>query len=178
MIRYVANLPRETEPTYHSMSQYEQELIERIRAAFAGVELEDGISLNMTEYNDSGGCMPEFKVRALTDERKHWDAIKDETLEWFTGTFHFTDLKGFRFYIPAYMIWTIRNHRTSGSIISDFTVYAISPSHYLFQNVPFLRWFTSEQVEVMRAFLEYASRNMDGLDHQAALRNLAEIRWA
>lgn len=160
------------------MTAEEQELIDRIRVAFAGVTLEDGISLNMTEYNDSGGCMPKFKEKASDDERIDWQAIPDMTLEQFTVTFSFTDLKGFRFYIPAYMIWTIRNHRTSDSIIGDFAIYAIDPSHYLFRTIPFLQWFTVDQVEAMAAFLEYVVQSDASLDVQVARENLFKIRKA
>lgn len=157
------------------MTLEEQKLLDRINRAFAGVKLDDGTSLNMTEYNDSGGCMPEYREKAKDDERNDWTAIADETLEQFTVTFSFTDLKGFRFYIPAYMAWTVRNHRTSSSIIGDFTIYAINPDHYLFETISFREWFTAEQVDAMTKFLEYAIRNSDTLDCKVATENLAKI---
>ena len=163
---------------HSDMTDEEQRLIETIRHAFAGVTLDDGTSLNMTEYNDSGGCRPDFIEKAKGDERKDWTAIPDSTLEQFTVTFSFTDLKGFRFYVPAYMIWAIRNHKTSDSIIADFTIYAIRPDHYLFQSVPFWKWFTNEQVCAMVQFLEYAVRNDDWLDGTVARENLEKIRKA
>jgi len=160
------------------MTDEEQKLIELIHRAFDGVRLDDGESLNMTEYNDSGGCQPEFKEKAKHDERDNWTAISDETLEQFTVTFSFTDLKGFRFYIPAYMIWAIRHHRTSDSIIADHTVYAIDPTHYLFETIPFWQWFTRDQVAAMTQFLEYAVRNDNSLDGKVARENLAKIKEA
>jgi len=163
---------------YNTMTTEEQELIDKIRAAFAGVTLEDGVSLNMTEYNDSGGCMPEYKEMALSDERVDWQAIPDKTLEQFTVTFSFTDLKGFRFYMPAYMIWTIRRHSTSDSIIGDFTIYAIDTSHYLFRTIPFVQWFTADQVDAMVAFLQYAVRSDGSLDDLVASENLTKIQEA
>lgn len=156
------------------MSVDEQRLIDQIERAFAGVTLDDGISLNMTEYNDSGGLRPEFKERAFEDERDDWRAIPDETLERFTVTFSFTDLKGFRFYIPAYMIWTVRNHRRSVSIISDHTIFSIDPSHYLFESIPFLRWFTADQVSAMVGFLSCFADQGD----EDARGNLVKIRNA
>ena len=163
---------------YQDMTEEEQNLIVLIHSAFDGVTLEDGESLNMTEYNDSGGCMPEFSEKAKHDEREHWAAIASETLEQFTVTFSFTDLKGFRFYIPAYMIWTIKNHRTSDSIIADHTIYAIDPTHHLFESIPFLRWFTPEQIHAMTAFLEYSARNEESLDAKVARANLMKIKEA
>ena len=160
------------------MNAEEHKLIDQIRAAFNHVTLEDGISLNMTKYKDSGGSMQKYKERATSDERCNWWAISDATLEKFTVTFPFTDLLGFRFYIPAYMIWTIRNHRNSDSIISDSTVYAIDPNHYLFKEVSFHKWFTREQIGAMVEFLSYAVRNGDTLDGEVAMENIGKIKAA
>lgn len=160
------------------MDSEEKKLTDRIRAAFENVMLEDGISLNMTEYYDSGGTVPLYKERASSDERYNWWEIPDATLEKFTVTFSFTDLQGFRFYIPAYMIWTVRNHRKSDSIIADSTIYAIDPDHYLFRETSFQKWFTKEQVDAMVEFLSYAVRNGDTLDGEVAMENIGKIKEA
>lgn len=161
---------------HSNITDEEQRLIEKIRHAFAGVTLDDGTSLNMTEYNDSGGCRPDFKEKAKDYEREDWTAIPDDTLEQFTVTFSFTDLKGFRLYIPAYMVWTIKNHKSSDSIIADFTICAIRPHHYLFESVPFWTWFTNEQAGAMIQFPEYAARNDDALYGIVARENLEKIK--
>jgi hypothetical protein len=163
---------------HHSVTSDEKELIDKIRAAFAGVKLDDGMSLNMTEYYDSGGCLPEFEEKARGDERDDWQKIADKTLEEFLVTFPFTDLKGYRFYIPAYMIWAIRNHKLSDSIIGDFTVYAIDPCCHQFDTIPFLEWFTADQIECMVTFLEYVVRMDADMDAQVANKNLIKIREA
>jgi hypothetical protein len=137
------------------MNSQATELIDKIQSAFSGVELEDGVSLNMTEYNDSSGCRPEFMERAIHDERHNWSSIPDEVLEQFLATFSFTDLKGYRFYMPAYMIWAIRNYDRSHSPIGEFTIFAIHPSRHQFDAVPFVEWFTDSQINVMKEFLVY-----------------------
>ncbi|NQU49751.1 MAG: hypothetical protein HQ519_13955 [Planctomycetes bacterium] len=159
-----------------NLTSEEREILGQIDQAFAGVRLEDGISLNMTEYYDSGGCRPEYEVKAKDDEREDWSSIPDQTLEQFTVTFSFTDLKGFRFYVPAYMKWAIRNHRTSDSIIADFTIYAIDPAHYLFKETSFVDWFSDEQVAVMVRFLEFGIQSDGWLDGKVAKSNLKKIR--
>lgn len=157
------------------ISSAETNLIALIEEAFSGVRLEDGTSLNMTEYHDSGGLAPEYAEKVKFDERDDWHKIDDKTLEKFTVTFSFTDLKGFRFYIPAYMIWTIRNHRTSDCIIGDFTIYALNTDHYLFEDVPFTTWFTTQQVSAMVAFLKYCTEQSDSCDVRVATENLAKM---
>ena len=63
------------------MSSREDDLIAEIESAFANVRLEDGISLNMTEYNDSGGSTSKYLDRARHDERDDWRRIGDATLK-------------------------------------------------------------------------------------------------
>ena len=151
-------------------------MIKQIKTAFDGVRLEDGESLNMTEYFDSGGTVEAFREKAKFDERLDWAAIPDETLEHFTVTFPFTDLKGYRFYIPAYMIYNVRNHETSNSIITEFTIYALNIDCHQFKDSPFVEFFTNAQLEAICSFLEWESRNEGGLGD--ATTNLRKIREA
>lgn len=151
------------------------QLLVAIEQAFKDVRLEDGTSLNMTEYNDSGGSCRRYLERAKFDERDDWSRIDDATLEQFKVTFCFTDLKGFRFYMPAYMSYAVRNHEVSDSIIIDFTIYAIDPDHYLFAETPFEEWFTRAQLEAMKMFLEYAVAQEETMDSDHARENLAKL---
>lgn len=154
----------------------ESALIRRIREAFAGVKLGGGRSLNMTEYYDSYQCATEYLARAKTDERQDWQKIPDATLEQFTVTFSFTDVEGFRFYLPAYMIWTIRNHRTSNSIIGDNTIYALDVDHPVFTKVGFVNAFTTEQLNCIVDFLNYCIGHRGTCDALVARRHLDKIR--
>lgn len=158
-----------------ALTDEEQALVLEIEAAFAGVRLEDGISLNMTEYHDSGGSAPEYATLAKSDEREDWRRIPDATLETFTVTFSFTDLKGFRFYIPAYMRWAVRNHRTSSCIIGDFMIYALTPTHYIFAKTSFKEWFTERQFAAILRFLRFAAGNGGTLDARIAERRLHQF---
>ena len=90
-------------------------------------------------------------------------------------TFSFTDLKGYRFYIPAYMIWTLRHHRTSDSIICDNTIYALDADRYQFREVPFTSWFTAPQLSAIVKFLAYCRDHDDTLDGTVATANLAKL---
>ena len=158
------------------MSSREDDLIAEIESAFADVRLEDGISLNMTEYNDSGGSNPRYLERAKHDERDDWRRIADETLENFRVTFSFTDLKGYRFYLPAYMIWTLRHHRTSDSPIANSTIYALDPDSYQFDEIPFTSWFTATQLSVIGKFLAYCRDDDETLNSPVATTNLAKLK--
>ena len=154
----------------------EDNLIAQIEAAFKNVSLEDGISLHLAEFHDSGGSALHLVELAESDERLDWHRVITPALESFPVTFNCTDLKGFRFYIPAYMVWTIRNHRTSSSIITDFTIYAIDPDRHPFKDTPLVEWFTPHQVAAMTAFLQYCVDNNHSVDGDIAGDNLRKLQ--
>lgn len=151
------------------------DLISAIREAFRDVKLENGLSLNMTEYNDSGGSAERFKRLAVNDERDDWRNIDDKTLEEFTVTFSFTDWKGFRFYLPAYMIWAIR-HPESNSIIGDNTIYALDPGRTLpLYERTVNTILNKQQLEAIVQFLQYCVEDSDHCDGVSASTNLNKM---
>ena len=152
------------------------ELLHAIREAFRNIKLEDGVSLNMTEYNDSSGMVKRFKQLAVNDERDDWQKIDDTTLEEFTVTFSFTDWKGFRFYLPAYMIWMIR-HPESLCIIGDNTIYALDPDVILtLYNKTVDRILDKQQLEAVVQFLQYCVEDPGHCDADVAAANINKMR--
>lgn len=155
-----------------------ERLIAQIEEAFAGVTLEYGLSLNECEYADSGGRAKEYLERAKQDERGDWHKVINDDLTNYHVTFSFTDLKGFRFYLPAYMIWTIRNPGTT-DIIADFTIYACDPDHHRFEDTPFTTFFNAKQLEAIIAFLTFCIETCEEedcpLDADVARLNLRKI---
>lgn len=157
-------------------TQTENELIDQIACAFAGVRLGDGMSLNESECADSWGYDRKAADLAQFDEREDWSRIPNETIERFTAIFSFADIEGIRFHMPAYMIWTIRNYQSSCSNASNETIYGIDPEHYRFKEVPFLQAFTEAQVSAMASFLEFCSAREDYFDAPVAQKNLDKIK--
>ena len=153
-------------------------LVENIKLAFNGVKLGDGISLNMTEYYDSGGAETEYLELSKFDEREDWSKIDDKTLEKFSVTFSFTDLNGFKFYTPAYMTYAIKNFDTSESIITDFTIYAMDTDHYLLRDIGIKGVFNSNQLLCIIGFLMFVIDNPAHFDSKIASENLLKIRQA
>jgi len=150
-----------------------QELSERIFDAFSDVRLNGGLSLIEAEYADDFRTAPDDLI--ALEEKNDWTKIINDRLCEFTDTFHFTDYRGFRFYIAPYMIWTLRNFRASDSIIIDFTIYAIQIDHTIFSSNPFSEVFTLGQVKCMRDFLLFACENEEHFDAKVARTNLNRL---
>ena len=160
------------------MGKIEDELINRIRKAFAGVKLGDGISLNMASYLDSWSTEPECLEEAKLDERDDWEAIPDEVLEAQTLILSYADVAGHLFYLPAFMIWTLKYHEASDSIVSDEATYSLNVDHHAFKERGFVNAFTADQLSCMKDFLKYCSKRPDTLDDVVAKENLAKLEKA
>jgi hypothetical protein len=154
------------------------ELIREIQEAFQGVKLENGVSLNMAACIDSGGYNAEQFMRlAKDDERNNWQIIDDKTLGKFSHVFSFTDWKGFRFYLPAYMISTIKH--PDGPVNHDFTIYALDPNSIskLYKK-PFAEILNKQQIKAVVNFLEYCVEVLGwkNCDAKSAATNLKRMR--
>lgn len=105
-------------------------LIEEITAAFDGVVLEDGVSLSETYVIDDyriNDRNHEMRVQARAEDTDaRWQDIPDETIASSLSTiWFFFDSKGYRYYIPAFVICYLR-HLSDGKN---------SPFFYFIDNV-------------------------------------------
>ncbi|OIP70359.1 MAG: hypothetical protein AUK43_09545 [Oscillatoriales cyanobacterium CG2_30_40_61] len=129
-------------------------LIEKIRAAFLEVQLEDGITLHearaLDDYRDTE------KARII-DCHIHWLDIPDSWINKFNDIFSFLDSKGFRHYIPAYMIWCLKNYEKTISSSLDSTLYILQrifntqDEYYR----PYYNILNDVQLEVIQEFMNF-----------------------
>ena len=101
------------------------ELEELIKIAFAGVTLGGGVSLEQSRVQDNGGKNEsgrelnetEWLTLPLGEVTEDWTAIPAETL---CGVWSFAHLveEGFRYYLPAFMVHTLRERRKSETLSS------------------------------------------------------------
>jgi hypothetical protein len=131
-------------------------LIVLIDDAFADVQIEDGTTLHEADLE---GCYLDDSGRIaarVRDTGVDWRDVPDRKIELFGSALSFFDVKGWRFYIPAYMIWTLKNWRTTRSItadsvICDFTLEPISEKTY----APRFASLNTRQASVVAEFLQF-----------------------
>jgi hypothetical protein len=63
---------------------------------------------------------------AKLDADQHWTEISDETIEAARNALYCDDPVSWRYFLPAYMSWTLRNFKTNPSFVCDQTIYAFS----------------------------------------------------
>ncbi|MEM8502064.1 MAG: DUF6714 family protein [Cyanobacteria bacterium P01_D01_bin.1] len=104
-----------------SYNQRKLALIQEITAAFDGVAREDGVTLHeATVLDDYGGPEERAKARAQ-DTEKRWQEVPERDIRCEDAVLSFLDAKGFRYYIPAYMIWYLRHIDGEGIARSSMT---------------------------------------------------------
>jgi hypothetical protein len=152
-------------------------VIEAIREAFADVQ-SGGITVHEAEVIDSYGSDEERKEARQLDTESSWDQVPDQDIEECTKALCYLDPEGWRYYIPAYMTWTLRHFRTSNSIVSDFTIYTFDPSgsHTGLREYKLARYqmLNDAQSRAVCRFLQYMATNDDLADVRVANLALTE----
>ena len=93
-------------------SAYEQrklDLIEEVRTAFDGVAREGGVSLSEAWVIDDRGSAKERAEARQQDTEARWQDVSEEDIAYGSVCLHFFDAVGFRYYLPAYIIWVLRH---------------------------------------------------------------------
>jgi hypothetical protein len=86
------------------------------------------ITIHEAEVIDNYGSAAERTAASKLDAEERWERVPDEDIEACTTALCHLDPEGWRYYLPAYMIWSLKHFRVSDSIVSDFTIYTFGPS--------------------------------------------------
>jgi Cysteine-rich CPCC len=128
-------------------------LITEITTAFDSVTREDGISLHAAQALDDWNSMEEAqKIGREKDSESRWQDVPDKWIEYF-HVFPYFDDKGFRYYIPAYMIWSLKYYETSNSASVSSTIYVLENSDGYYSR--HFELFNTTQLQAVEAFLKF-----------------------
>lgn len=162
---------------------YEQRklaLIEEITAAFDGVSREDGVTLSETYVIDDYGSPEERAEVRKEDTERWWQNVPDDNISCADAALSFLDPKGFRYYIPAYLVWYLRKmdsserdkSNTFESIIDALTIQNDSAiDEYSF---PRFRLLNPQQSKAVARFLQFEAEH-EGFHRDA--RRALERYW-
>ncbi len=100
-------------------------VIAQITSAFEDVVRSDGVSLHEARVIDDWGGMEERMVARKMDTDKRWQDVPWEWIEKLHDALAFLDPKGWRYYIPAYMLYSLNNYITSRSNAVYSAIYSL-----------------------------------------------------
>lgn len=146
--------------------QRKQDLIEEITAAFDGVSREGGVSLSEAWVIDNYGSDEERAEARKEDTETRWQDVPDEDICNGASCLYFMDEIGFRYYLPAYIVWYLRfiDVPDCGSNTFDSLINALGALHSGdLDEHEILRFklFTPEESKAIAHFLEFEQDRED-----------------
>lgn len=156
----------------HYFPNYEERkaaLIEEIIAAFDGVSREGGVSLSEADVIDDYGSDTKRLAARLSDTDTRWQDVPDEQLagHW---PISFLDPIGFRYYMPAFLLYCLRHSNEYGENESYELDYHLSLSRGRDKDgldeysLSRFRLLTSAQSRAIARFLQLEADRRDAWD--------------
>ncbi len=146
-----------------------ESILQAIWHAFRKVRLEDGISMAQARAMDDYNSQQECRAARAKDKEKSWEDIADDKIEEYCDVLPWLDAKGFRFYLPAFMRWTLRN-LDSRNAAGEYVVRALNPIRRTKKGTTVDElcamshaMLTAEQKKAVQAFLEFLASGSNSL---------------
>lgn len=172
-------------------------IIQQVITAFNDVKLEDGVSLQ--EANEifliEDLAYPAFGINSLeaealmvrakaTDINTDWQKISEERLNQaidpYAISFYYLDPKGWRYYLPAYMVWSLRKYIDSNWDMFDNVVryFLVREQHKLYRRPwsEYLALVSAKQLTAICQFLWFIINYSTGCGRAEAVKAM-EQRW-
>ena len=154
------------------------EIISEITAAFDGVP-RGKITLHEARVIDSCGSEKEQRAAHKQDTEHRWQDVPDSDIESHPSTLGYVCPTSFRYYLAAYMAWSLRHYDTTASSSLGFTIGALCPNTNKLQKdegTALLARFTPSQTAAIRRFLAFMAREGDPSDRFQAQLAL-DVYW-
>lgn len=149
-------------------------LVAEIRKSFEEVRLDGGMTLHEGDlegaYSD-----PTVRLKARDkDPEPFWWEIPDWKLEELNAAVHFLDAKGYRFHLPAWMIWCLRHGKKTQSLALDAYVHSLVPED-LVPRAPVFATLSQEQSRAVCRFLRHVANYFPHTQAEKALREFWRV---
>lgn len=154
-------------------------LIEEITVAFDGISREDGVTLHEATVIDNYGSSAERAKARAQDTEDKWQDVPEADIRFTDAVLSFLDPKGFHYYIPAYMVWYLRNidnetpdywSNTFDSVVFHLT-YKVDVDDYVSSK---FQLFTLAQSKAVANFLLFDIEREESLEKQYLQASLAK----
>jgi hypothetical protein len=147
-----------------------ERLVRQLRGAFAEVELGGGETIHQAHLEGIFGKGEEWIAAREKDPESHWYEVPDWKLKTGFSTLSFFDVEGWRFYIPAFMSWSLQNWRTTDSTTADSVLWDLDWGHHEHWSKRY-ESLNRAQSEAVHDFLEFFDRYSGQDDARKAIRS-------
>ncbi|MBN1534289.1 MAG: hypothetical protein JXA20_16570 [Spirochaetes bacterium] len=156
-------------------------LIEFIEGAFDGVSQPGDITLHVAEAHDSYDYDHDAEHRGV-DYFGPWQRVPAVHIKKCRTALSYVDKVGMRYYLPAFMVWYLKNFGDSGEVCSDQTLYALDdhPDDTALREYHKDRFslFLPEQMRACALFVKFCAEDATGFaDSDFAVRIYERYWW-
>ena len=147
------------------------QVLAAINAAFDGVRLEDGISLHEAEAIDDYAMSDERTAARAKDTEVDWRDVPTSSLEEMYFVWSYFDGKGFRFYLPAALVWGMNAIKDPEANLTSLerVIWALTPRRGEIQDIDpddsiftdQVRLLSARQADAVRQFLKWVADFFD-----------------
>jgi hypothetical protein len=162
------------------VQQEAEGVIELIRHAFRDVSRENGVTLHEALVIDEYGSEAERSAARKLDTDCHWEDVPGQLIEASESVLCFVDARGLRYYLPAYMVWSLRHFRTSESFSHNHTICSLhlSPSGRLRHwDLDRFEVFNDEQARAICGFLRFMAQQDEDIVFADTARQALCAYW-
>ena len=132
-----------------------QAIIADIELAFGDVRRGDGVTLHQARVKDDYGSAQEEAEARKKDTDTRWQEIPESWIERLGDALTFVDdPEGFRYYLPAFMIWILNNYEESDAVAADQVASLLGDYVLPRQMLNRCRLFTHAQMRAVARFLQ------------------------
>jgi hypothetical protein len=161
--------------------EHRDAVIREIEAAFDGITREGGVSLHEADVIDNYGTPAERDAARALDTENRWQDVPAGDIRTYHWVLPFLDPIGYRYYLPAYMTWSLTNLNSPRDTTSiDATIFSLTRGEdekYEEWELDRFKTFMPVQSKAIGAFLRYLEAHAGGTLAASAKRAL-ERYWA
>lgn len=155
-------------------------LIKVIEEAFDGVEQPQEITLHVAEAHDDYDYAHD-REHKKKDYFGPWQKVPFEHIEKCQDALGYVDKIGMRYYLPAYMVWYLKNIGNDNVIWTDNSLYALDndpgdPSLLEYMKERF-SLFDSKQLRACALFIKYCAEETSGFSDTEFAKKKYERYW-
>lgn len=157
------------------------ELIKFIEEVFDGVEQPLEITLQVAEIHDDYDYDNDEEHRK-NDFFGRWQEIPSEHIKKCQTALSYVDKVGMRYYLPAYMVWYLKNYGNSDEVYTDHTLYSLDnhPNDARLSEYHKERFslFNPKQLKACALFVRFCGEDQSGFTDTNFAIEKYEKYWA
>ena len=146
-------------------------IVGRIQVAFNGVVLGNGMTIHEADLEGVFESELSRRIAREKDVERNWSDVPDWKCSALFSALYAFDAEGWKFYLPAYMCWALRNWRRTNSPTMEWLIGSLTQRNGFANHFSTL---TFDQSNAVLSFLQFCRFYVD----KVAAANAISVYWS